>query len=115
LQDGQVKCGFIRKSSWLAGTARSWASPQQIALQPNASSTAIAHELTHLLQENGVPHSEKVCDIWAVSRLAAEMVDEQPYYILRHKKSVRRLCVQAIEVRRTEVPMSSGCQGSYGN
>ncbi|HEX9678355.1 hypothetical protein [Nitrososphaera sp.] len=43
------------------------------------------------------------------------MVDEQPYYILRHKESVRRLCVQAIEVRRTEVPMSSGCQGSYGN
>lgn len=110
LQDRQIKCGFIRKGSRLAGAARSWAHPQQIALQPHASSTTIAHELTHLLQGNGVPHGEKACDIWAVSRLAAEMADEQPYYILRHwrrerwlrnKESVRQLCLQAIEVRRT--------------
>jgi hypothetical protein len=108
LQDRQVKCGFIRKGSRLAGSARSWTSPQQIALQPDASSTTIAHELTHLLQGNGVPYGEKSCDIWALSRL--EAADEQPYYILRHwkkgrwlrhRESVRRLCIQAIEVRRT--------------
>ncbi|HEX6068061.1 MAG TPA: hypothetical protein VFZ05_04595 [Nitrososphaera sp.] len=111
LQDRQVKCGFISRGSRLAGSARSWTVPQQIALQPNASSTTIAHELTHLLQGNGVPHGEKACDIWAVSRLPPKLADDQPYYILRHwqrdrwlrhRESVRRLCVQAIEVRKTD-------------
>lgn len=108
LQDRQVKCGFIHQGSHLAGSARSWTSPQQIALQPDASSTTIAHELTHLLQGNGVTHGEKACDFWTLSRL--EKPDEQPYYILRHWKKdrwlryrecVRRLGIQAIEVRRT--------------
>lgn len=108
LQDRQVKCGFFRKGSRLAGSARSWTIPQQIALQPDASSTTIAHELTHLLQGNGVPHGEKACDIWTISRL--EKPDEQPYYLLRHwkkdrwlrhRESVRQLCIRAIEVRRT--------------
>lgn len=110
LQDRRVKCGFIRKGSWLIGSARRWAFPQQIALQPGASATTIAHELTHLLQGNCVPHGEKACDIWAVSRLPTAMADEQPCYILprwekgkwlRHRESVRQLCVEAIEVRRT--------------
>ncbi len=111
LQERQIKCGFIRRDSRLAGSARSWIVPQQIALQSGASSTTIAHELTHLLQGNGVPHGEKACDIWAVSRLPPEMADEQPYYLLRHwqkerwlrhRASVRQLCMQAIEVRRTD-------------
>lgn len=108
LQDRQVKCGFIRRGSRLAGSAKSWTDPQQIALQPGASSTTIAHELTHLLQGNSVPHGEKACDIWTVSRLPSDMADEQPYYLLRHwqkdrwlrhRASVRQLCIEAIEVR----------------
>ena len=108
LQDQPITCGFIRKGMRFAGTARSWKS--QIALQQNVGNTTIAHELTHLLQGNGVPHGEKACDIWAVARLPAEMLDEQPYYLLRHwqrerwlrrRSSVRALCVQAIEIRKT--------------
>ena len=69
LQDNEITCGFIRKGSHLLGTARGWASPKQIALQPNVGRMTIAHELTHLLQGNGVPHGEKACDIWALARL----------------------------------------------
>lgn len=108
LHDKTITCGFIHRGAHLSGTARSW--KQQIALQQNVSNTTIAHELTHLLQGNGVPHGEKSCDIWAVARLPETMLDEQPYYLLRHwqkgrwlrnKEAVRQLCAQAIEVRRT--------------
>jgi hypothetical protein len=107
LRGQQVTCGFIGRGH-VAGTARSWR--LQIALQPNVGNTTVAHELTHLLQRNGVPHGEKACDIWAVARLPVEILDEQPYYLLRHwhrerwlrqRASVRELCVQAIEVRKT--------------
>jgi hypothetical protein len=107
LHDQQITCGFIGRGH-VAGTARSWR--RQIALQPNVSNTTIAHELTHLLQGNSVPHGEKACDIWAVARLPAEILDEQPCYLLRHwhrerwlrhRASVRELCAQAIEVRKT--------------
>lgn len=108
LQDKVITCGFIRRGTHLAGTARSW--KQQIALQQNVGNTTIAHELTHLLQGNGVPHGEKACDIWAVARLPEGLLDEQPYYLLRHwqrerwlrhRASVRGLCAQAIEIRKT--------------
>ncbi len=72
----------------------------------------IAHELTHLLQGcNGVPHGEKACDIWAMARLPAEMLDDQPYYLLRHwrrerwlhnRVQAKALCERAIEVRKVE-------------
>ena len=106
-----IKCGFIRNSSRIAGSARSWTVPQQIAFQCGASSTTIAHELTHLLQGNGVPHGEKACDVWTMSRLPVEMADEQPYYLLshwqkekwlRHRGRIKFLCTQAIEMRRTD-------------
>lgn len=73
--------------------------------------TTIAHELTHLLQGEGVPHGEKACDIWATARLPEEMLDEQPHYLLGHwsrdrwlrnRALAKQLCTQAIEVRRTE-------------
>jgi hypothetical protein len=109
LDDLPITCGFIRRGRHVLGTARSW--QNQISLQPNVSNTTIAHELTHLLQGvDGVPHGEKACDIWAVARLPEEMLDEQPYYILRHwqkdrwlrhKPAIKGLCAQAIEVRKS--------------
>lgn len=108
LHDQVITCGFIHRGAHLSGTARSW--KQQIALQQSVSNTTIAHELTHLLQGNGVPHGEKACDIWAVARLPEALLDEQPYYLLRHwqrerwlrnRTAVKQLCAQAIEVRRT--------------
>jgi hypothetical protein len=119
LRDQAITCGFIRRGHHILGTARSW--QNQISLQPMVGNTTIAHELTHLLQGgNGVPHGEKACDIWAVARLTEEMLDEQPYYILRHwqkdrwlrnRPAVKGLCAQAIKVResrRTYIKWLSG-------
>ena len=109
LQDSAITCGFIRRGTHITGTARSW--KKQISLQPNVGNMTIAHELTHLLQGNAVPHGEKACDIWAVARLPGELLDGQPpYYILRHwqndrwlrnRPAVKELCVQAIRVRES--------------
>ncbi|MEO9363707.1 MAG: hypothetical protein ABI348_07390, partial [Nitrososphaera sp.] len=114
LKDDEIKCGYIRRGTRLLGTARGWATPKQISLQPNVGRMTIAHELTHLLQGNGngVPHGEKACDIWALARLPSEMLDEQPYYLLRHwhrerwlrnRVQAKVLCERAIiDVRRVE-------------
>lgn len=111
LRDYEIACGFIRKGSRLLGTARGWARPRQIALQPNVGRMTIAHELTHLLQGNGVPHGEKACDIWALARLPKDMLDERPHYLLSHwylerwlrnRAQAKALCEQAIEVRRVQ-------------
>jgi hypothetical protein len=109
LQDYEITCGLIRKGSYLLGTARGWSG--QISLQPNVGRMTIAHELTHLLQGNGMPHGEKACDIWALARLPHDMLDERPYYLLRHwhlerwlrnRLQAKALCEQAIEVRRVQ-------------
>jgi hypothetical protein len=109
LQEHEITCGLIRKGSHLLGTARGWSS--QMALQPNVGRMTIAHELTHLLQGNGVPHGEKACDIWALARLPRDMLDERPYYLLRHwylerwlrnRAQAKALCEQAIEVSRVQ-------------
>jgi hypothetical protein len=109
----EVRCGYIRRGSRVLGTAKGWVTPKQISLQPNVGCLTIAHELTHLIQgnDNGVPHGEKACDIWAVVRLPAAMLDEKPYYLLRHWRwerwlrnriPTKTLCERAIDVRRVE-------------
>ncbi len=112
LQDLQITCGFISGRGRVLGTARSWR--RQISLQPNASNMTIAHEFVHLLQggASGVPHGEKACDIWALARLPAEMLDgHPPSYIaghwsrgrwFKHRLQVKALCEQAIELRRVQ-------------
>ena len=85
--------------------------PAFIRLWPNVSSYTIAHDLTHLVQDNGsgIPHGEVACDIWTVGRLPAELLDQKPYYLkcagLDWKKdrlAVKELCLQAIELRKTQ-------------
>ena len=73
----------------------------------------IGHELTHLLQKPGlgiVPSGETACDIWTLSR-SELFLDEIPAYLGPlscsagdwgdHAKAVRLLCIQAIQVRKT--------------
>jgi hypothetical protein len=73
----------------------------------------IGHELTHLLQSDGlklVPSGEIQCDVWTLAR-SEVFLDDRPYYLggrlwsdsnwPRHAHSVRQLCIQAIELRRT--------------
>jgi hypothetical protein len=111
LQGRRISCGMLKKRGWVEGTATGWTDPSVFRLQPNVSSYTIAHELTHLVQGNGsgIPHGEVACDIWALDRLPAELLDQRPYYLLKNsrcdwkknKYAIKELCSRAIEVRRT--------------
>jgi hypothetical protein len=73
----------------------------------------IGHELTHLLQSGGlgmVPSGEIPCDVWTLARCEL-FLDDRPTYLCSHlwtqqnwphqAQTVRNLCLQAIEVRKT--------------
>ena len=65
----------------------------------------------HLIQGNGsgIPRGEVACDIWAVDRLPAELLDQQPYYLMKNSRcdweknrdAIKELCGQAIQIRKT--------------
>jgi hypothetical protein len=73
----------------------------------------IGHELMHLLQRPGlgiVPAGEVQCDIWTLAR-SELFADEKPCYLdvacgqrawPRHAQAVRRLCQDALNVRRRD-------------
>ena len=73
----------------------------------------IGHELMHLLQRPGlgvVPAGEVQCDIWTLAR-SELFLDEKPCYLEvacgkgewpRHAHAVRRLCREALGVRRRD-------------
>jgi hypothetical protein len=73
----------------------------------------IGHELTHLLQPGGlglVPSGEIQCDVWTLAR-SELFLDDRPSYLCsqlwtrqnwpQRAQTVRNLCVQAIELRKT--------------
>jgi hypothetical protein len=115
-----VYVGCISPHGWArgcccvnAGTDK----PLKISLQPNETNFTIAHEFTHLLQvrrkeELRIPSGEKACDVWALTRLPVELIDDYPSYIgnshqmRKHwntiKEKARQLAFQAIEVRKTK-------------
>lgn len=113
-----VYVGWIAPHGWARGCCCVNAStdkPLKISLQPNEKNFTIAHEFTHLLQarkkeELGIPSGERACDIWALTRLPLELIDDYPSYIGSHpmrkhwdaiKQRVKELAIQAIEVRKT--------------
>jgi hypothetical protein len=110
LHTKRIICGYLKKHSLIKGTAISWTDPPVFRLRPNVSNYTIAHELTHLVQGNqsGIPHGEVACDIWTIYRMPIELLDEQPYYLLRRSKIdwkndkiiIKDLCRQAIELRK---------------
>ena len=82
-------------------------------LRGGVAYATIGHELTHLLQKPGlgiVPYGEEQCDIWTLAR-SELFLDDRPFYLCAHlwkKKTwpsranaVRSLCMQAIQVRKT--------------
>lgn len=108
-----IICGSIKKRGRVEGIAIGWISPAIFRLRPNVSNYTIAHELTHLVQGNrsGIPHGEVACDIWTVNRMPAELLDQRPYYLLRRftevqwkrdRITIKELCKQAIEIRKTQ-------------
>lgn len=111
LHDREISCGLIAKRGRVQGIATGWTAPPVFRLRPNVSAYTIAHELTHLVQGNGsgIPHGEVACDIWAIGRMPAELLDEKPYYLKcpgidwkKDRAAVKELCMQAIELRKTE-------------
>jgi hypothetical protein len=106
--------GWVRGSCWCSNASTS--NPLKISLQPNERNFTIAHEFTHLLQarkkeELQIPSGERACDVWALTRLPLELIDDYPSYIGNHlmrkhwdtiKNRVRALAVDAIEIRKTK-------------
>ena len=111
LQKKRIACGLLLGRGWVEGTATGWTLPPVFRLRPGVSHYTIAHELMHLIQGNGsgIPHGEVACDIWAVDRLPAELLDQRPYYLMKHSRcdwennrdAIKELCTQAIQIRKT--------------
>ena len=116
-----VLVGWIAPRGWARGScclcsSASASKPLKISLQPNEKNFTIAHEFTHLLQarrkeELQIPSGERACDIWALTRLPLESIDDYPSYIGNYimrkrwdtiKKTVRELAFDAIEIRKTK-------------
>lgn len=106
--------GWARGSCWCSNASTT--NPLKISVQPNERNFTIAHEFTHLLQarkkeELQIPSGERACDVWALTRLPLELIDDYPSYIGNYlmrkrwdtvKKMVRELAFNAIEVRKTK-------------
>jgi hypothetical protein len=117
-----VHVGWIAPHGWARGCCSSSNAttdkPLKISLQPNEKNFTIAHEFTHLLQarrkeELEIPSGERACDIWALTRLPLELIDDYPSYIVKNnylmskhwndiKDNVKELAFQATEVRKTK-------------
>lgn len=117
----EIVCvGWIAPRGWARGCAfyydPSANKPLKISLQPNEKNFTIAHEFTHLLQarkkeELKIPSGERPCDVWTLTRLPLELLDDYPSYIRtsypmrKHwhniKERVKELAFQAIELRKT--------------
>lgn len=114
LSDHTITVG-VNRSDNLHGSADS--RNMTIRLNPRlrggVTYATIGHELTHLLQKPGlgiVPYGEEQCDIWTLAR-SGLFLDDFPFYLCSHlwkKKTwpgqaatVRALCVEAIQVRKT--------------
>lgn len=127
LQDEVIYVGWIAPRGWARGSccisssssSSSTASTNKkmkISLQPNERNFTIAHEFTHLLQARKkedlqIPSGERACDVWTLTRLPLEFLDDYPTYIGSYlmrkrwdiiKPQVRELAFSAIEIRRTK-------------
>jgi len=72
----------------------------------------LAHELMHLAQFNshGIPSGERACDIFALTRLPPELIDDSPSYLVVpdkireewnevHADLARKLALEAVKKR----------------
>ena len=122
LQDEVVYVGWIAPRGWARGSCYISCSTIsknkkfKISLQPNERNFTIAHEFTHLLQARKkeslqIPSGERACDVWTLTRLPLELLDDYPSYIGNYlmrkrwdsiKPQVRELAFCAIEIRKTK-------------
>ena len=112
LADRTITVGLTRSAE---GTAEADSMTVRLNVRPRkpVSCFTIGHELTHLLQRGGlaiVPDGEQQCDVWTLAR-SPLFLDDRPSYLCAHLWSrdnwplhaapARRLCIQAIEERKT--------------
>ena len=123
LQDEIVYVGWIAPRGWARGSCSCYSSSMssankklKINLQANERNFTIAHEFTHVLQatkrgELHIPGGERACDVWTLTRLPLELLDDHPSYIGNYlmrkrwdsiKVNVRELAFCAIEMRKTK-------------
>jgi hypothetical protein len=120
LHNEMVLVGWIAPRGWARGSCCysgvSASKPLKISLQPNERNFTIAHEFTHLLQvrkkeDLQIPRGERACDVWTLTRLPLELIDDYPTYVGNYlmrkrwitiKKKVRELAFNAIEIRKTK-------------
>jgi hypothetical protein len=120
LHDEIVYVGWIAPKGWARGSCSypnaSTKKPLKISLQPNEKNFTIAHEFTHLLrlrtkEELDIPSGERACDLWTLTRLPLELIDDYPSYVGNYlmrrywdivKERARELAFRAIEIRRTK-------------
>jgi len=122
-----ITIGYTRTNLGTAVLPRHAKSEPKLTVRLNACKltyNTIGHELTHLVQglslferpdrhsttANKFPGGEKQCDIWALAR-SSLFCDDAPSYLKlprvvrenwpRYAKSVRALCIVAIEKRKT--------------
>ncbi len=127
LQGRTIIIGYTRTNLGTAVLPRHAKSEPKLTIRLNASKltyNTIGHELTHLVQglslferpdrhstaANKFPGGEKQCDIWTLAR-SSLFCDDAPSYLKlprvvrehwpRYAKSVRALCIMAIEKRKT--------------
>jgi hypothetical protein len=112
LADEAITVGRTRSAAGTAEASKMLIRLYVSRLRP-VSYFTIGHELTHLLQSDGlkrVPSGEIQCDVWTLAR-SELFLDDRPTYLCRHlwsesnwpghARKVRGLCIQAIELRRT--------------
>ena len=124
LQDEVVYVGWISPRGWARGSCCCYCSSSsssankklKINLQPNERNFTIAPEFMHVLQatkkgELQIPSGERACDIWTLTRLPLELLDDYPSYIGNYlmrkrwdtiKMKVRELAFCAIDIRKTK-------------
>ncbi len=122
-----ITIGYTRTNLGSAVLPRHTKSEPKLTVRLNARKltyNTIGHELTHLVQglslferpdrlstaANKFPGGEKQCDIWTLAR-SSLFCDDAPSYLKllrvvrenwpRYAKSVRALCIMAIEKRKT--------------
>lgn len=127
LQGRTITIGYTRTNLGTAVLPRHAKSEPKLTVRLNARKltyNTIGHELTHLVQglslferpdrhstaANKFPGGEKQCDIWTLAR-SSLFCDDAPSYLKlprvvrenwpRYAKSVRALCIIAIEKRKT--------------
>lgn len=118
LDADRIELGLTRKPFTFAIARTELEDRIKILINPLYPITyfTFGHELTHFAQhlnseKKVIPYGEVQCDVWTLARDEL-FLDSQPFYLKlpkqaynewwRYSKIIRELCIEAIEIRKTE-------------